>query len=512
MSFVSACGGGDDDDHTAGADDDDTEDDDTDADGDLNDDLDDDSADDDTGDDDTAIADDWVAPWPQSAVEPRDYDETGVPGPLRLKAQDYDLWHLENHQPFYGGTVGVRFTDASRAAVESYFDWNDSSEWTGLYLVSQAMRYYVTGDAQAKENAIRIVNTLSGYLHVNGKTGFLSRYWGQQDPLIYPGDAWCDAPEQDRCHHIETGPYAGDFWWGRNEPRHVQRLVLRDVDGVRSGGRRAHARCDPRGRHRNSRYTARRLLVDSGRGRPADGRGAARHRPDARDVDTHRLSHHGIRPVQNRTPKVVEGRPPHDTSLAEHQHDEPVYGINFGNCLTHELWYNLLRLGRAYFSDDDFAFYLSVFNTQAHSFTRLSHNAFFNGVYMGQSDYAPGKAADPYQTQLEEDLGDFRPAPLFRYYLAARDPLAYTLDPLSVFLSDLMDQYPFLEQIMGGIEYQASDAFPVSEQCSTDFLFQRNPFQIGACGSDHPEIVNPGVDYLIAYWMAVYHKFLSIHQ
>jgi hypothetical protein len=72
-----------------------------------------------------------------------------------------------------------------------------------------------------------------------------------------------------------------------------------------------------------------------------------------------------------------------------------------------------------------------------------------------------------------------------------------------------MDQYPWLAELMGDVDYQALDAFPVLEQCTTDFLWQRSPFVITACGLDNPAHVNPGVDYLVAYWLAEYHKFIS---
>jgi len=49
----------------------------------------------------------------------------------------------------------------------------------------------------------------------------------------------------------------------------------------------------------------------------------------------------------------------------------------------------------------------------------------------------------------------------------------------------------------------------VDMQCSTDFLFQRSPFRIEECGGDNPKAVNPGVDYLIPYWLASYHKFVA---
>jgi hypothetical protein len=49
----------------------------------------------------------------------------------------------------------------------------------------------------------------------------------------------------------------------------------------------------------------------------------------------------------------------------------------------------------------------------------------------------------------------------------------------------------------------------VQEQCTTDFLWQRSPFQNDPCGADQPNVTRPGIDYLVAYWMASYHKFIA---
>ena len=454
------------------------------------------------------VPDDYVAPWPQSTVEVPDYDESAAPGELRLKAGAYDAWHLGNHQPFHGGTVGTTFTDATRTTVASHFDWGDSTEWTGLYLGSQACRYYVTGGAEAKENAIRTVNALSGTLHVTGTPGFIARYWGRQDPLIYGGDDWCDAPAQDRCHHIEEGPYAGDFWWGETS---------RDMyNGWFFGMSLAYDLVDDEAMRQVIRDDVTEVitvLMDQNwtildeAGEPTDS--APNVMPTFRfawlTIGYHITGDEAIR-AELRKWLRDDSRTTLRLSSINFMNR---YAQYYGNCLSHEYWYNLLRVGEAYFSVDDYAFLVGMFETQGHTFTRLSHNPFFNAVYMSQGAYTPSACGDPYQEQLVQDLGDFREAPNFRYALPDRDPSTYTLDPLSVTLHDLMEAYPILREIMGSVNDQALEAFPVDEQCTTDFLFQRNPFAIGACGSDSPEVVNPGVDYLIPYWLASYHKFVT---
>jgi hypothetical protein len=77
---------------------------------------------------------------------------------------------------------------------------------------------------------------------------------------------------------------------------------------------------------------------------------------------------------------------------------------------------------------------------------------------------------------------------------------------------NLEQQFPWLADLIGGIDPQALDAFPIPEQCSAGFAFQKNPFQFTECGVDDPTDVNPGVDYLIAYWLGSYGKFITKDQ
>jgi len=464
------------------------------------------SVDDDSNSDDDTLPDDYVAPWPQSNIEEPDYDETPEAGFLRQKAEEYDLWHLNNHQPFYGGTVGALFADADRTTITAYYDWGDSCEWTGLYLGSQSLRYHVTRDPQAKTNAIRIVHALDGYLHITQTPGFIARYWGKQDPLIYQGDEWCE--ENKSCHHVESGPYTGDFWWGETsrdmysgwffgmtlaydliDDEEVRSMIRNDVSEVLNALMDHHW-----------------FIIDE-EGRPTDAA------PDI--LPPFRLSwltdgYHitGEQRIKEELQKWLLNKNRLSLRLSDITFINRYTGY-FGNCLWHETWYNLLRLSKVYFSPDDYNFLLKMFNDEVHTFTRLSHNPWFNSVFMGQGGYKRCEPPDPYQEQLEQDLNDFPPAPHFRYYLPPRDPLTYALDPVSVFFHDLFERIPILKEIIGGIDYQAKDPFPVPLQCSADFIFQWSPFVINECGEDNPLKVDPGVDYLIPYWLASYHKFIS---
>jgi len=447
-----------------------------------------------------------AVPGSPGAVEPPGYDETAAPGPLRLKAEAYDAWHEAWHQPDRGGTVTVRFTDATRSRVESLHDWGDSTIWTGTYLASQAFRYRVTRSPQARENALRMVDTLSGHLHVTGTPGYIARYRGSQDGPAYPGDAGCD--QQERCFRVEEGPYAGDFWWGStSRDQYIGWFLgmalahdLVDDEAMRETVRRdmlevVHTLLDHR------------WVIMAQDGRPS---GTAPQVLASTQLAFTVMAYHvtGDERIGAELDRLLE-----DGHRAAYQ----VSDINFmnryaqyyGNNLGHTSWYNTLRLGRELFDADDLAWMREHFNSAQHSFTRLSHNAWFNAVYMSQGGWAPAPGADPYREQLLEDLRDFPDAPNARYRLPARDPASYTVDPDSRRLHDLFEAVPLLAELMGHVDVQALEAFPVPLQCSTDFLWQRSPFQIDACGSDDPATVNPGVDYLVAYWAGAYHRLLT---
>ena len=507
-ALMLGCGDDDDDDNDTpdddtSDDDDDTVDDDTiDDDDDNNDTSDDDTNDDDTGDDDT-FDDTYVAPWPQDPTLGLTYNETPDAGPLREKVDDYDLWHETYHQPYYGNTVGAYFTDDSYTDVAYYFETNDSCIWTGTYLAAQAFRYVVTGDEQAKTNAIRIAEALDGNLHITGRPGFIARYRALQDPQVMPGD--CDTDPE--CHIVDEGPYAGDFWRGNTSRDQYTGWFL--------GMGVAYDLIDDEDMREMIRDDVIEVLDD-----------LIAHKWLIVDADGWPTT---------KAPNVLMTQKMAWTLIGYHltgydrykqalqkwiRNDRRIFlrllnisGMNrytqyFGNNLSHENFYSLLRLARVYFSPDDYEFIQDVFDNQVHTFTRLSHNALFTAVHMTQGLYEPEERDDPYQAQLEEDLTDFMPPPKYDYFA---DPQG-VLDPVSVFLDDLMEQFPFLQEIMGDVDPQALNPFPVDEQCAKDFQWQGNPFKIGPCGAEQPLQVNAGVDYIVAYWMSAYHQLLLKNQ
>ncbi|MBK7976591.1 MAG: hypothetical protein IPK07_26085 [Deltaproteobacteria bacterium] len=450
--------------------------------------------------------DDFVAPWPQSNVEPRDYDESGLAGPLRAKADSYDDWHVAWHQPDHGGTVTQRFTDTDYTALDAITYKADSTIWTGVYLASQAMRHHVSGDPEARANALRMTATLSGTLHVTGVTGYVARYWAPQTSTAYFGDEWCDT--QVRCHHLESGPYAGDFWWGEtSRDQYIGWLfgLVTAYDLLDDEPTREAIRADV--------LEVFHALLDHGwvivdeRGLPS---AVAPQILISTQLYVSLIAYHvsgDERALGELRRLITDGL--RTSYVLNDLNAWNRYNSYFANNLSHITWYTILRLGKVYLGAADHDWMRQHFDVDLHTYTRLSHNPWFNAMYMSQGPWTPAPSDDPYLAQLDLDLTDF-PAPPNRWrHTPAREPGSYTVDPFSRDLVALWAQFPWLADLLGLVHLQALEALPVMQQCLNGFQWQHDPFVVEECGADDPTQVEPGVDYLSAYWLASYHKLLD---
>ena len=58
----------------------------------------------------TSLSFNYVADWPQDPNSDRPpFNESSEEGPLRKKANEYDVWNAKFHHPYYGGMVKVQF-------------------------------------------------------------------------------------------------------------------------------------------------------------------------------------------------------------------------------------------------------------------------------------------------------------------------------------------------------------------------------------------------------------------
>jgi hypothetical protein len=177
------------------------------------------------------------------------------------------------------------------------------------------------------------------------------------------------------------------------------------------------------------------------------------------------------------------------------------YTQHFGNKLSHQNAYTLLRLSRLHSLWDDYEFWKSLFMSQTHSWTHMIHNPYFELIHWSLLE-EPDRAM---RQMIIEDLKRFPDAPNVQYHV---DQSCGPLDPFSVWMHDLQERNPWLRDLIGGVDPQALRPHPVDEQCPGGFLWDGNPWGI-ACGPEDLTRVNPGVDYLIAYWMARYYEVID---
>ena len=54
---------------------------------------------------------------------------------------------------------------------------------------------------------------------------------------------------------------------------------------------------------------------------------------------------------------------------------------------------------------------------------------------------------------------------------------------------------------------RACEPIPVPQRITTDFLWQRSPFQLA--GGGYSDIEGAGIDYTLPYWMARYYGVIQ---
>ncbi len=454
-----------------------------------------------------------IAAWPQTVPSflPTDRESQEDAGPLRKKANDYDAWNAKHHHPYHGGQVTVRFKNLEHTEVQTYGSTGDSAIWTGVYLGTQALRYGVTKDPDAKKNLRRNLEALDGYLHVTNKTGYIARYWGMQNSLTYGGDKWCK--EKDSCRKVTSGKYAGDYWeslttkdqysgwfFGMGiaydfvEDADLRTMIKNDViEVVDQLIRDNWIIIDDLGEYK---------FISAG------------PRPTyIYQLSWLTIAYHisGLERYRAEIEKRLNWFHFFTLELSSISTFTNHYAQYYANNLGHTTWYIVLRLAKAYYSQDDYKRLRTIFDKYVHSYVRLAHNPWFNAIHMAQGEYKASKG-DSYQSQLEEDLGQFFKCPKVNYHLPARPRSSYTLDKVTSWLRYFPTLQEILQYVKLPLKPQADKAFPIPMQCESQFMFQSNPYTIESCGYDDPLGVAPGHDYLAAYWVAFYHGLIKKSQ
>jgi len=416
---------------------------------------------------------------------------------LLAKAQAYEAWLRTHHVPGYGGVVNVVFETPELQNVLLYRGQGDSTMWTATYCAAESFRYAVTGEIEAKDNAVAAVHTLRDHLRVTQTPGYIGRYVGPvSDPAF-----WLDYVDSDLLRYGE-GAWLGTFYLSNSSSDQYVgwfhglavaydliddaplRALIREMVAEVIDALEAH-----------------RWLILNEEGLPTTA---------APGIDgSERLTFCLI------AAHILDEQYYWDLYAEQFEDAKPTlpfksiafwskYTEYFANNLRHQNHYNLFRLET---DPERLAFYWDVFNKRIRRWSEWTHNVYYDFVYLSGCERGlPCAEAYEIMTDAVESLTAFQEPPNRESHvdcpLLPVDPLSATLVELAELLglSDLLD-----------FELQTAEPHEIADRCRVDFLWQRTPYH-RYCIGYLDQSVFPGVDYLLAYWMGRYHGYLEPHD
>lgn len=379
-----------------------------------------------------------------------------------LRISDYIQYR---HMPF-NTVLDPIFTTPESEDIEGFSRCGDSALWTGHYLAAEAYRYKVTGDPAALNNAWRALSGLRLLVYVTGNN-VLARCAFPVQSQYAEGII-----SEERHHGVHFGNYdqTGYLWVGNTS---------RDqYSGVFFGLMAAWELINDPGMNSTIADLVWRM-VDN-----LDQHDWKVVMPDGVVSTAYTL-----RPDQHLTilqiaRQVLPWRFGSDYSSFATWHffqvSGPIiydlqdpYNSYFKFNLNSINMFNLLRFEN---NGTRRSFYSGAYNSLRSSL-RTHQNAFFNMLDRALS------GPEPYRDQETAGLLE---AWLQR---SRRDPYIDRTNEVAV-CGD-----------------HACVPIPVERRISTDFLWQRSPFQLAGGGGGRIE--NAGIDYILPYWMARYYRVIS---
>jgi uncharacterized protein (TIGR03437 family) len=354
------------------------------------------------------------------------------------------------HVPF-GILVDPFYASATSDEITGYTRCGDAAIWTGHYLAAEAFRFAVTAAPAARDNAARAIDAIEGLVDVTG-TGLLARC---RIPRGSPFAAGIHSEE--RANGVFTNPVTGDTWIGNTSRDQYLGVVFglgvayEHIPGLRT--RAAAVVTKVVG-----------FLVDNNWNPPGGSTFALRADQVLGILQVARRLNPGrfgdVYAAQRAWLALSVGTPVAFDSLSTSSYFKfNLIYITFFHLIA---WEDSSTRGvyeRAY--------------AIARDYTAGHQNAFFNLI--DHALFGPDARRDA-ETVALLDLWLRRPR---------------------------RDTYVDLSNRVRVCGSQACDPIPVDLRTPTDFLWQRNPFQLSGGGAG--TIGNAGVDYILPYWMARYY-------
>ena len=415
------------------------------------------------------------------------------PDPLEAKARAVEGWFQRLNVTAYGGVGYAHLAHPEGDEVER-FSVSDSTIWTGTCLAAAALRYAVTGEAEAREHALRAVGALDAHLRVTGVPGFIARFAGPDEP------PWNRGYPEHRRYVRGTGAWEGSFW--------INNTSRDQYTGWFFGMALAYDLIDDPEMRRTIRAAVREVVdkvaadgyvILGEDGRPTDAG------PEV--LPQMRLAWHLIAAHVLDEPaawRAYEERFAQDGGLALEVGSFSFFNKYFQYYtfnLLHQTYFNLLRLER---DPVRRARYLEVFHDQVRLHVEDTHNVFFDAIYLSQCARAGEcRRPDEVRATLRPNLELFQDPPVRRVALelppAEVDPLSEALTRLieALGLDDLLSFSP-----------QALEPRPVDQRCPSSFMWQKSPYEL-ECSPGDGSLVYPGIDFMVAYWLGRYYDLIE---
>lgn len=414
---------------------------------------------------------------------------------LHQKALDYGAWIRQWHTTGLGGVTDIHFTDETRTEIYRTQGAGDSTDWTTFYLVSQCLKYRITGD----EGALDEVERITRYLHlvhtVTQHPGYLARYVGYDEP------PWNVETLGSDSRHEGYGEFEGLFWLGhqsRDKFMHwfwgmawaydvlgdedLKQTIREDMDRIASTLRdQGWKIIDPWG----------------------DVWAAAELGPDIRLEIILATAH-------------TTGDPAwwdeFDCTFTQVVDILPVAMFHFFNqYFDYYAFINDIPVSNTLFrlwpDEERLQQFFDAWMWSTRRYTQGTHYALMDVVFHGGCQRLG--VCDPAEIEclradVTHGLTVFWDPPNYQRYVECSE---LPLDPFSVWAAGVIENNPWIGELIN-IQVQTAIPHAIEDRCWESHLWEGGPYHVECHLPENPAHTAPGDDYTLAYWFGVYYGLL----
>ena len=418
---------------------------------------------------------------------------------LHPKAQTYQEYLDQWHTPDLGALVTIQFADETRQAPVCDHYLGDSTIWTGMYLASQAYRYQVTGDPDARTEVIRIAHYLHQLMDITDTLGYIGRY-AAHDEMPFN----CNIAPDDSWKVYGTGEWEGYFW--------LDHTSRDQYSGWWLGLSAAYVAVDDEEMRATIRQDFKDVIqmLEENRWNITDENGEWTGNGAAWVGPLMRLS------WLTQAAYVIDE--PYYWELLDKQYElnKPFLPIDiwswlnkyeeyFGNNLRHNAFLPLFRFWPDRERLQDLWDMFEKFNRP---YVAHTLNPWFDSVYVAgclRLNNCDETEVSSIIEDTQRTLELYWEPPSWKREVTCSE---IPLDPFSVAAHEWLQGIPWLEGIIN-IDPQTLAPREINDRHWTDIYWQSTPFEASCYSPPDPTFEGPGMDYLLAYYVNVYYGVLE---